>query len=175
MGTPSLGILLHEIMKLMYHARCKDPIFIRVGTCGGIGVEGGTVVITEEAVDGLMRPVHEVVRFNHFRCDRNICNDYFVYFQPILGKLVQRPAKLDKRLARELKSLADPTLEPYDTVIGKTMCTNDFYEGKKQNYHRKKNTYLCYQHVLFLTLSFLVSLRTCHRPRTVGWSVLRFQ
>lgn len=51
--------------------------------------------------------------------------------QSILGKLVERPAKLDKKLARELKSLSDPTIDPYETVIGKTMCTFDFYEGKK--------------------------------------------
>lgn len=56
---------------------------------------------------------------------------YIFCFQSILGKLVQRPAKLDKKLARELKGLADPTTDPYDTVIGKTMCTHDFYEGKK--------------------------------------------
>lgn len=45
-----------------------------------------------------------------------------------MGKNIQRPAKLDKRLARELKGLADPE-DPYDTVTGKTMCTYDFYEG----------------------------------------------
>lgn len=50
-------------------------------------------------------------------------------FQSILGKLVQRPAKLDKKLSRELKALAEPE-DPYDTIIGKTMCTNDFYEGQ---------------------------------------------
>lgn len=109
MGVPSVGILLHEMIKLMYHAKCKDPMFIRIGTCGGVGVEGGTVVITEEAVDGLLRNTYEL---------------------SILGKLVQRPAKLDRKLARELKSLADPTQDPYDTVIGKTMCTHDFYEGQ---------------------------------------------
>lgn len=109
MGAPSVGILLHEMIKLMYHARCKDPVFIRIGTCGGIGTEGGTVVITEEAVDGLLRNTYEV---------------------SILGKLVQRPAKLDKKLARELKSLADPSMDPYETIIGKTMCTHDFYEGQ---------------------------------------------
>jgi len=42
MGIPSVGILLHEVIKLMYHARVKDPIFFRIGTCGGIGIEGGT-------------------------------------------------------------------------------------------------------------------------------------
>lgn len=53
-------------------------------------------------------------------------------YQPVLGKLVQRPAKLDKKLAQELKSLAD-TEDPYDTVIGKTMCADDFYEGILSN------------------------------------------
>ncbi len=90
----------------MYHAKAKDPIFFRIGTCGGIGVEGGTVVISEEAVDGLLRNSHEAI---------------------ILGKSISRPAKLDKKLARELKSLADPN-DSFGTVIGKTMCTHDFYE-----------------------------------------------
>lgn len=63
MGVPSVGILLHEMIKLMYHAKCKDPIFIRIGTCGGIGVEGGTVVITEEAVDGLLRNTYELASY----------------------------------------------------------------------------------------------------------------
>ncbi|CAD7084498.1 unnamed protein product [Hermetia illucens] len=108
MGTPSVSILLHEIIKLMYHAKCKDPVFIRIGTCGGIGIEGGTVIITEEALDGHLRNSHEFT---------------------ILGKTVHRPAKLDKKLARELKSLSSAD-DPYDTIIGKTLCTNDFYEGQ---------------------------------------------
>lgn len=66
MGTPSLGILLHEIIKLMYHAKCKDPVFIRIGTCGGIGVDGGTVIISDDAVDGLLRSVYEVVSIISF-------------------------------------------------------------------------------------------------------------
>jgi len=61
MGIPSVGILLHEIIKLMYHAKAKDPIFFRIGTCGGVGLDGGTVVISEEAVDGMLRPYLELV------------------------------------------------------------------------------------------------------------------
>lgn len=61
MGIPSVSILLHEIIKLMYHARVKDPIFFRIGTCGGIGIEGGTVVISDGAVDGMLRDYYEVV------------------------------------------------------------------------------------------------------------------
>lgn len=62
MGIPSVGILLHEIIKLMYHARVKDPVFFRLGTCGGIGLEPGTVVVSEEVVDGMMNPYLECVR-----------------------------------------------------------------------------------------------------------------
>ncbi|XP_012251633.2 uridine phosphorylase 1 isoform X2 [Athalia rosae] len=109
MGIPSVGILLHEVIKLMYHAKVKDPIFFRIGTCGGIGLEGGTVVISEEAVDGLMRPFLEL---------------------PVLGRMVHRPARLDKHLIRELQAFAKPDQDPYDTVVGKTMCTYDFYEGQ---------------------------------------------
>uniref|UniRef100_A0A0A9Z8J9 Uridine phosphorylase 1 n=1 Tax=Lygus hesperus TaxID=30085 RepID=A0A0A9Z8J9_LYGHE len=108
MGIPSIGILLHEVIKLMFHAKVKDPVFFRIGTSGGIGLEGGTVVISEQAVDGLLRPYFEL---------------------PVLGKLVQRPALLDKKLVRELKALHHPE-DPYDTVTGKTLCTTDFYEGQ---------------------------------------------
>lgn len=61
MGVPSIGILLHEVIKLMYHAKCKDPIFFRIGTCGGVGLEGGTVVISDEAVDGMLNRYYAVV------------------------------------------------------------------------------------------------------------------
>lgn len=108
MGIPSISILLHEMIKLMYHARAKDPIFIRLGTCGGVGVDGGTVIISEDVVDGMLNNYYEV---------------------PMLGKMVKRPAKLDKKLIRELKAMADVE-DPYETICGKTMCTSDFYEGQ---------------------------------------------
>lgn len=66
MGVPSIGILLHEVIKLMYHAKCKDPVFIRLGTCGGVGIEGGTVVVSDDAVDGLLRNTYEMVRIGSF-------------------------------------------------------------------------------------------------------------
>ncbi|XKL59526.1 hypothetical protein PGB90_000542 [Kerria lacca] len=108
MGIPSLSILLHEVIKLMYHAKVKDPIFFRIGTCGGIGIEPGSVVITEEAVNGLLKPFHEVV---------------------VLGKVVKRPSLLNKKLIRDLKLLITPE-DPYNLIVGKTMCTDDFYEGQ---------------------------------------------
>ncbi|KFM57843.1 Uridine phosphorylase 2, partial [Stegodyphus mimosarum] len=109
MGIPSLSILLHEMIKLMYHAQCKDVTFIRIGTCGGIGIPGGSLVISDEAVDGLLKPYLEL---------------------DILGKQVKRPAVLDKELAAELKAIADSEFPDYHAVVGKTMCTYDFYEGQ---------------------------------------------
>lgn len=61
MGMPSISILLHELIKLMYHAGVEDPIFFRMGTCGGLGLEPGTVVVSTEALNGLLEPVHIMV------------------------------------------------------------------------------------------------------------------
>jgi uridine phosphorylase len=108
MGTSSMGILLHEMIKLMYHAKCKDPVFIRIGTCGGIGVEGGTVIVSNGACDGRLLSVHE---------------------ETILGELVQRPATLNQAFAEEILALAHPD-DGFPVVTGKTMCANDFYEGQ---------------------------------------------
>ena len=55
-GVPSLQILLHEIIKLMYYAKVRNPVFFRIGTSGGIGVKPGTVVISNGAVDEMINP-----------------------------------------------------------------------------------------------------------------------
>ncbi|KAG5278260.1 hypothetical protein AALO_G00096990 [Alosa alosa] len=38
MGIPSIAILLHELIKLIYHARCTDVTVLRIGTSGRIEV-----------------------------------------------------------------------------------------------------------------------------------------
>ena len=37
MGIPSVSIMMHEVIKLLYHAGCHDVIMVRIGTCGGLG------------------------------------------------------------------------------------------------------------------------------------------
>lgn len=49
-------------------------------------------------------------------------------FQIVLGKVVQKEAKLDQQLAKELVGLGKRF--PFKTVFGTTVCTNDFYEGQ---------------------------------------------
>ncbi|XP_006732434.1 uridine phosphorylase 1 [Leptonychotes weddellii] len=107
-GIPSTSIMLHELIKLLYHAHCSDVTVIRIGTSGGIGLKPGSVVITRQAVDASFKPVFE---------------------QVVLGKRVVQRTHLDEELAEELMQCALDLLE-FPTVLGNTMCTSDFYEGQ---------------------------------------------
>ncbi|XP_069469422.1 uridine phosphorylase 1 isoform X1 [Ambystoma mexicanum] len=108
MGIPSIAIMLHELIKLLYHAGCTNVTVIRLGTSGGIGLDIGSVVVTSQSVDASFRPQFE---------------------QIILGKRVVRCTELDEKLAKELLE-SSKEINQFNTVIGKTMCTMDFYEGQ---------------------------------------------
>ncbi|XP_030065340.1 uridine phosphorylase 1 [Microcaecilia unicolor] len=108
MGIPSISIMLHELIKLLYHSKCSDVTIIRIGTSGGIGLDSGSVVITSQAVDASFKPQFE---------------------QIILGKTVVRSTQLDGELAQQLMSCSQE-IQEFKTVIGSTMCTLDFYEGQ---------------------------------------------
>ncbi|XP_007888091.1 uridine phosphorylase 2 isoform X2 [Callorhinchus milii] len=108
MGVPSISIMLHELIKLLHHAKCRDVIIIRMGTSGGIGLEPGTVVITGTAVDSFFQPQFE---------------------QIILGKVITHSTELDKDLALLLLNCGQE-IPDFQTIIGNTMCTHDFYEGQ---------------------------------------------
>ncbi|XP_064883474.1 uridine phosphorylase 1 isoform X2 [Oncorhynchus nerka] len=107
MGIPSIAIMLHELIKLLYHARCTDVTIFRIGTSGGLGLEPGTVVVTKQSVDATFLPRLE---------------------QVILGNTVVRSTDLDQGLAEELLQCSKD-LGQFETVVGNTMCTMDFYEA----------------------------------------------
>lgn len=107
MGMPTTSILLHEVTKLLAHAGAEDPVYIRMGTCGGIGVEAGTVVVTTEGVNGMLSPT---------------------YALPILGEMVERPSLFEGALVEEF--LATARSLGVDSVAGKTVGTDCFYEGQ---------------------------------------------
>ncbi|ETN77814.1 uridine phosphorylase [Necator americanus] len=107
MGSPSLSILLAEMLKIMHHAKAEDVKFIRVGTSGGVGVEPGTVVITTGAMNGELT-------------DK--------YVQWINGKKVERDTWLDEDLRKELIAVAAEKKIPVEAGI--TLCADDFYEGQ---------------------------------------------
>ncbi|XP_078539986.1 uridine phosphorylase 2 isoform X3 [Lissotriton helveticus] len=108
MGIPSISIMLHELIKLLHHAKCRDVMIIRIGTSGGIGVQPGTVIITDSAVDAFFRPQFELT---------------------VLDKVVIRGTELDKELIQELLQCSQE-ISQFNTIVGHTMCTYDFYEGQ---------------------------------------------
>jgi uridine phosphorylase len=58
MGGPSISILLHEIAKLLKYAEA-DAVWIRIGTCGGIGFPAGTVIVSTQSLNGALEPFQE--------------------------------------------------------------------------------------------------------------------
>ncbi|VDM33269.1 unnamed protein product [Hydatigera taeniaeformis] len=133
MGIPSISILLHEMAKLLYHAGCQDVRFIRLGTCGGIGLEPGSVVITTSCLDCAFNDYFQLVRFASFVF---FVGSHLLHFltvmsillQKILGKTVRRPAHLDEHFVKELIETARSMKLDFNVVSGKTMCADDFYE-----------------------------------------------
>ena len=49
MGNPSILTILDNVSKIMYKANNNDAIYIRLGTSGGLGVDPGSVVVTQSA------------------------------------------------------------------------------------------------------------------------------
>lgn len=105
MGGPSISILLNELAKLLKYAEA-DAIWIRMGTCGGIGVEPGSLCISTESVNGALEPYHETI---------------------VLGKRVQRPAIFDTEVANQMNQVCSSL--GLSSNVGKTMSCDDFYEG----------------------------------------------
>lgn len=68
MGVPSMTILLQEIIKMLFYAKAKDPIFFRIGTCGGLKIPAGSVVISSWALNGTMEKSYNLVSNGNLYC-----------------------------------------------------------------------------------------------------------
>ncbi|KAH9490412.1 Uridine phosphorylase 1 [Bulinus truncatus] len=107
-GNPSLSVALHETFKLLFRAGCCDVTLIRVGTCGGIGAEVGTVVVTSEAL---------TVGFEPF------------YNTSSLGQPLKLSTLADKDLVDELIQCSQEN-DVFKVIKGKTYCADDFYQAQ---------------------------------------------
>ncbi|KAH8414343.1 hypothetical protein KR215_003581, partial [Drosophila sulfurigaster] len=108
-GSSTASVVLHELLKLLKYAKCQDPVIIRIGTCGGVGVAPGTVVVTKNAFNGYLRNEHEI---------------------PILGKRVVRPAYFPEQVIQDILKHGNRSEDGFDTIIANTMSTDCFYEGQ---------------------------------------------
>lgn len=77
-GSSTFSVVLHELLKLVRYAKCHDPVFLRIGTCGGVGIAPGTVVVTKDAFNGYLRNEHEIVSKD--QCGKHICIYLYKYF-----------------------------------------------------------------------------------------------
>jgi len=109
MGSGSASIAFHEIMKLLDYAEVSrdNCAFIRVGTCGGIGVTPGTICLTTQALTETL-------------------DDKFPFVE--CGELKPLPMKLDEALRKDLANVAEKL--NIEHLSCKTMGTNDFYLGQ---------------------------------------------
>eukprot|EP00300_Choanocystis_sp_HF-7_P029123 c35522_g1_i1.p1 GENE.c35522_g1_i1~~c35522_g1_i1.p1 ORF type:complete len:302 (+),score=65.03 c35522_g1_i1:49-906(+) len=60
-GAPSISIILDEVTKVLHYAGATDFVYIRTGTCGGLGVPPGTLVLTTQTYTPLLEPQIETV------------------------------------------------------------------------------------------------------------------
>ncbi|XP_017868958.1 PREDICTED: uridine phosphorylase 1 [Drosophila arizonae] len=108
-GSSTFSVVLHELLKLVRYAKCKDVVFLRIGTCGGVGVEPGTVIVTEKAYNGCLENVHEI---------------------PILGRRVVRPAFFAQDIVEGILGVGNQPNDGFKTIKANTMSTDCFYEGQ---------------------------------------------
>jgi len=106
-GMPSMLIMLHEVAKLLHYAGATNVQYIRIGTCGGIGSEPGTVCVTTAGCIGTLEPVYEAIE---------------------LGERKKYSAAVDSALVERLIQVAGELKIP--AVSGMTMGTDDFYEAQ---------------------------------------------
>jgi len=108
-GCGSASIVFHEVMKLLYYAGVKKSNLkmIRIGTCGGIGLEAGTLCLTKNVLTETL-------------------DDMFSFVQ--CGKVTRVPMYLSEVITKKLVKIAEDKKFPFK--VCKTLGTNDFYLGQ---------------------------------------------
>jgi uridine phosphorylase len=107
-GMPSLLIGLNEVTKLLFYLGKLDVIYLKLGFCGGLGADIGSIVISEEVVDGKFLPTYDSVE---------------------CGRKVTYTTLVDHKLATKLYNYFTQQYSR-QVILAKTLGTQDFYEGQ---------------------------------------------
>jgi uridine phosphorylase len=108
MGNVTIDVLLHSITKLLHYAGNSDVEYIRVGTSGGIGVEPGSVIITQ----------------NSFMPN---LEQYYTTYE--LDKRIDLPTHMDHKLVEKIM-LAQPDNQQFQVIVANSIAADDFYLGQ---------------------------------------------
>jgi len=111
MGSASCSIFLHEVAKLCYHAGCdfNKLKFVRLGTCGGLGLPGGDVCLTLKGCDAEL----------NFGWEGVSC-----------GVKKRWPSEADRTLNTEIMEACKDAGFKFAIHEGHTIATDDFYEAQ---------------------------------------------
>lgn len=110
MGSSSIMTFLHDISKIMYFAKNHDVKYIRIGTSGGLGIDPGVVVITDQTyMPNLIQG---------YQC-------------PALEKNIIYPTHMNSELNQEILE-AQPDDLPFSVLRGNTIAADDFYLGQSR-------------------------------------------
>lgn len=89
-GSPSISIVLAELAKLLGRAGA-DPVFMRLGTCGGLGIPAGTCVVTNQCLNSTLQPdFHLVILGKEHRLSSPVSLKYFAWLALIVRHLSPR-------------------------------------------------------------------------------------
>jgi len=114
-GLGSIDTLLHELHNALVHAGASYS-FLRIGTCGGIGLSPGTLVVTRTALNGAFE--------SHIR-------------QYVHGKEYVTPGYLDADMREKIINVNSKckTSRRVDgvVVVGDTLCAETFYVAQARS------------------------------------------
>ncbi|MBX9869457.1 MAG: hypothetical protein K2X63_06640, partial [Burkholderiaceae bacterium] len=108
MGTVSVMNLLNDVTKLMRAAGNTNLEYIRIGTCGGLNVDPGSVIITDTSYQPDLTQGYKMT---------------------ILGKNVVFPTNMDSKLNDRILA-AQPEKLKFNLYRGNSIAADDFYLGQ---------------------------------------------
>jgi len=123
MGTVSIITLLHNLTNILHAADNNELEYIRIGTCGGININPGSIVITDTSY------------MPDLSCG---------YKMQVLGTEISYPTHMNKDLNDRILN-HQPSDLPFTIYRGNTITADDFYLGQarfdgaiKPHYDEKK-------------------------------------
>jgi uridine phosphorylase len=105
-GMPSMLIALNELAKLLVHTNNEDAQFLKVGPCGGLGLNPGDIVISKSALNSKLEALQYAIE---------------------CGEEYATATHLDANLIKDVSEFNQQCLK-YNVTIGNTIGAWDFYE-----------------------------------------------
>lgn len=108
MGLSSVCLFLNELFRIMNISKNNDFELVRLGSSGGVGVEGGTLVVSTHALD----PVSMKPEWEYFSC----------------GHPVKQECMFSQQIYKRLHAISKA--KKFAVEFGKTVSAETYYEAQ---------------------------------------------